>query len=455
MNTVLIVDDDVAICESLKFALKKNYELLFAHDPMEALDCFNKYNVDLILLDLKIGKYDGMELYNILKSYDPNVVVIIMTGYGTIKSSIEAIKQGVYYYITKPIDLNELKIFIEKGINVKNLYDQIDLLNNQLYEKNMVEGIVAASKGMKVVMDMVDKVKDIDANVLITGKSGTGKEVIAKAIHYQGKRKDKRFVAINCAAIPFNLLESELFGYEAGAFTGANKSKKGLFEQAEKGTIFLDEIGEMDILLQSKILRVIQEKEITPVGSNISKKIDVRIICATNKDLAQLVKENLFREDLYYRLNVINIKIPELKDRKEDIPLLIEMFIKKYNSTLNKNIKSVSKQYLNIISNCSFKGNVRELENIVERSMIFCNTDELREEDLPSEYRKERQQNFLSDNIIHFIVGEKLCDIEKKVILQTYRACGKNKYKTAQVLGITDRTIRNKLKKYTEGNDEE
>lgn len=448
LDNVLIIDDDIAVCESLKFAFQKKYNLSIANDPQTAKTLFMTHEIDVILLDLKLGNSDGMALFYELKAIEEGVVVIIMTAYGTIKSSIEAIKKGVFNYITKPLDLEEIEFNIEKGLEFKRLLTQINYLNEELKQRNEIDGIISKSPIMHKILQTVDKVKDIDTNILITGESGTGKERIAKAIHFQGKRKDNKFVAVNCSAIPSNLLESELFGHEAGAFSGAVKQKKGLFEIADQGSIFLDEIGEMDVVLQSKILRVIQEKEITPVGASKSKKVDVRIIAATNRSLDKSIQEGTFREDLFYRLNVINIHLPQLKDRKEDIPYLIEYFLKKYNQSLGKSVKRVTVDFLSSIQNYEFKGNIRELENVVERAIALSEKPYLDASDLPIHMRDHYKNMKIDEKMIPVFIGEKMKEIEERVIKKTYESCHFNQKVTGEVLGLSDRTIRNKLKEY-------
>ncbi|SCZ79881.1 sigma-54-dependent transcriptional regulator [Acidaminobacter hydrogenoformans] len=447
MRKVLIIDDDIAVCDSLKFAFRRKYDCSFANDELIAKKLFKQYDFDVVLLDMRLGKSDGMSLFYELKSLNEHVVVIIMTAFGTIKSSIDAIKKGAFDYITKPIDLDEIELTIEKGIEHNKLLSEIHYLNQKL-KKCELEGTVFKSRAMQKILQTVEKVKDIDTNILITGESGTGKEVIAKAIHYQGKRKDEKFIAINCSAIPSALLESELFGHEAGAFSGAIKQKRGLFEIADHGSLFLDEIGEMDILLQSKLLRAIQEKEISPVGSNRSKKIDVRIIAATNRDLSKSISDGTFREDLYYRLNVINIHLPPLKDRREDIPDLVNYFIKKYNQELSKSVTKVTAEFLNCVQNFEFKGNIRELENVVERAVALSENAVLDEKDLPAYMREIRYRWQHDENLIPIFIGEPLKEVEKRVILKNFEAFNKNQKLTALKLGVTDRTIRNKLKEY-------
>ncbi|RKD21618.1 regulatory protein, Fis family [Caminicella sporogenes DSM 14501] len=454
MNKLLIIDDENSICSSLKFVFEDDYDVYTATNIFEVKKCIEKINFDLVLLDLKFGDIDGIDILNMIKNIQNEAVVIIMTAYGTIESSIKAIKTGAYDYISKPLDLEKLKVLLKKALENKILNDRIRYLEEEIeniYGKN---GIIGKSKVMKDIFHLIDKIKDIDVNILIEGSSGTGKELIARAIHFRGIRKCGRFEVINCGAIPANLIESELFGYEKGAFTGANQRRKGRFELAHEGTIFLDEIGELDINLQVKLLRAIQEKEIFPLGAESSKKIDVRIISATNKELKEEVKKGKFREDLYFRLNVVSIKLPDLKDRKEDIPLLIEHFIKKYAKKIGKKIKGVTRDVLEILENYDYPGNIRELENIIERAIALTDNEYIDTVDLPVDLIKQcRVYDYFNNfNIIPVKIGQKLENIEKEVILRTLRAMENNKKKTAEVLGISERSLRYKLKKYNEYN---
>ncbi len=450
MNSILIIDDEKSICTSLEFALEDNYRVLSCQDPVKGLEIIQQEEIDLVLLDLKIGEYDGITVLQKIKKISKDIVVIIMTAYGTIKSSVDAMKAGAYYYVTKPVDTEELKLLILKALDYANLNNQVKRLNTQLNEKFGIKGIIGKSKKMRDIFEIIDKIKDIDSNVLITGESGTGKELIAKAIHYQGKRKDFHLETINCAAIPSHLLESELFGYEKGAFTGAVQKKKGKFQLADKGTIFLDEIGEMDMGLQSKLLRVLQEKEITPLGSNQRYKIDIRVIAATNKNVDKAIEEGVFREDLFFRLNVITINMPSLRERREDIPLLVDHFIKKYNDSLNKNIKGIEASALDYLENYQYKGNVRELENIIERAVALTDHNKITVSDLPQNILTPKGD--LGDReIIPVYPGEDLRTVEKKVIMENLKRNGGNRKKTADILGITERTLRNKLSEYEKG----
>ncbi|MGB9975763.1 sigma-54-dependent transcriptional regulator [Thermovenabulum sp.] len=448
---LLIVDDDDAICSSLEFALEDDFLIYTTNSEEQALSLAEVEDFGIILLDLRLGKNDGLETLKKLKMISPKSAIIIMTAYGSIESSVEAMKNGAYYYITKPIDLIQLKTLLNKALEYINLKSRVEYLNEKLIYEYQLSGMVGSSKAMQKVFELIEKVKEIDSNVMVTGESGTGKELVARAIHFCGRRKDKPFEAVNCAAIPQNLLEAELFGYEKGAFTGAEHRKKGIFEIADGGTIFLDEITEMDISLQAKLLRVVQEKEIMPVGSEKRKKVNVRIISATNKDIKKEVKEGRFREDLFFRLNVINIHIPPLRERREDIPQLAGYFIKKYSKEMGKNVEGIDDKALEILCKYDYKGNVRELQNILERAVALSDKKILGVEDLPTEVVLLSQK--FSDefkNLIPVFVGEDLQSVEKKVILYTLKYCKGSRKETAKMLKISERNLRYKLKEYEE-----
>ncbi|WZL74407.1 sigma-54 dependent transcriptional regulator [Clostridiaceae bacterium 35-E11] len=450
MNKLFIVDDEKSICSSLSFAFEDTYDVHTATNIFEVENHLKNHHFDIVLLDLKFGDISGLDILENVKNTQNDAVVIMMTAYGSIDSSIKAMKKGAYDYIMKPLDIPKLMVLLEKAAEYKRLHEKINYLENEVYSKYGKNGIIGKSKKMKDIFHLIDKVKDLNVSVLIQGGSGTGKELVAKAIHYQGKRKKGNLEVLNCGAIPANLLESELFGYEEGAFTGANHRKKGRFELAHEGTIFLDEIGDLHLNLQVKLLRVLQQKEVFPLGAEKGKKVDVRIIAATNKDLKEEVQKGNFREDLFFRLNVVPIKLPNLKDRKEDIPLLCESFLKKYAHEMNKNVKGITVEALKIIEDYDHPGNVRELENIIERAVALTDHDYIQIEDLPEDLveRYKLHQHANNGNILPIEIGTSLSDIEQKVILKTLEAMEQNRRKTAEVLGISERALRYKLKEY-------
>lgn len=448
LEKVLVVDDEKAICSSLEFALEDQYQVYLAENPEHALIHLSQEDIKVVLLDLKLGHYNGLDLLRQIKKDYKDAIVIMMTAYGSIKTSVEAIKNGAYYYLSKPVNIEELKLLMDKALEYYRLSAEVKYLNKEVKEKYNLGNIIGKSPGMKKVYDLIEKIKDIDSNVLITGESGTGKEMVAKAIHYFGNRANHRFEVINCAAIPSNLLESELFGHEKGAFTGAISKKIGRFELAHQGTIFLDEIGDMDYGLQSKLLRVLQSKDIIPLGSNKSKKIDVRVIAATNKDLEQELEKASFREDLFYRLNVIPIKLPPLRERKEDVPLLVEKFIQKYSLAFKKPIKEIDTETLEVLESYNFKGNVRELENIIERAVALSTNDKINCQDLPFKIRANKEEVVDELNYIKVSIGDSLKQIEKTVIEKTLEFNQGNKKKTAAFLKISERGLHYKIKEY-------
>ena len=446
MRNILVIDDEPSILTALELALKKDYNVFTSGDVPKAMTIIESNNIDLILLDQYLGEYSGLEVLENIKKIDSNIIVIAMTAYGSIESSIKAMQLGAYYYITKPLDISSLKILINKALEYRELSDEVKSLKNKSINTEDVE-IIAESPNMKPVFEIIDKVRDIDINVLITGESGTGKDLIAKKIHYSGKRSDKKISIINCAAIPAELLESELFGYEKGAFTGADGSYSGKILESDGGTLFLDEIGDMDITLQAKLLRAIQDKKITHLGSSKSIPVDFRLITATNKDLEEEVAKGNFREDLFFRLNVINIDLPPLRERKQDIPLLIRHFLDKYKKKFEKNILSVSYQAISVLENYDYPGNIRELENIIERAVALSSNEYINVCDLPQFLLKDIEFTE-GDQWITLPLGKKLKDIEREYILATYEWNDKNKRHTAKTLGISERSLYNKLEEY-------
>jgi two-component system response regulator AtoC len=446
---ILIIDDEKSICQSLSFALEDEYEVKTALNPIEGLNIMKQEEIDLCLLDLRIGEHNGIDVLKNIKKLNKSTIVIIMTAFGSIETSIEAIRNGAYDYLTKPINIDELNISINKALEYRKLNEKVEYLSSALKEKYIYNGIVGKSPLMKKVYELIEKVKDIDTNILITGESGTGKEMVARAIHYAGKRKKERFEVVNCAAIPENLFEEELFGHKKGSFTGAVDNKKGKLEYANKGTILLDEIGDMPLSLQAKLLRVIQEKEYTPIGSNERVKVDIRFIAATNKDIKKLVEEEKFREDLYFRLNVIEIKLPSLRNKKQDLPILFKYFIDLYNDEMNKNTIGFAKDAERKLLDYNYPGNIRELSNIIEHAMAISTGALIKLEDLPN-FINDKDILISSKNGLYIenINNMKLQDVEKIFIEKILKENEGHRQATADKLGISEKGLRNKIKKY-------
>lgn len=445
MNEILIIDDEIAICDSLSFLLEDDYRVFSAQNPKDGFKLIEANNIDLVLLDLKIGEYNGLDLIAQIKELDNSIQIIMMTAYGSIKSSVEAMKKGASHYITKPLDSEELLVLIESSINMRKLSGKVDSLQQIVEDKYNSQGIIGESEELKNILKKVNQIKDLSTTVLITGESGTGKDLIAKALHYDGVRKNENLEIVNCAAIPSDLLESELFGYEKGAFTGASKKKLGKIELANKGTLFLDEIGEMDLNLQAKILRVVEDMKISPLGSEVSKKVDIRIVAATNKNLEEEVAKGNFREDLYYRLNIINLELPPLRERTPDISLLAKHFIEIYSKKFNKKIKGLDEEAEKVFINYSWPGNIRELENLIERILVFQENEFISIDDIPKEYYKD---NHIDKNMINIEYGSTLEEAEEVIILETLKYNKGNRKDTAEMLGISLRNLQYKIKDY-------
>jgi two-component system response regulator AtoC len=445
---ILIIDDEAGICTSLNLALKNDYNVVTSKNAKQALKLIENQNFNVVLLDLKIGSENGLNVLKEIKEIDHNVVVIMMTAYGSIGTSVEAMKSGAFNYLTKPLDVDELMIHINQAFEFYKLNEQVRFLSDELQSKRYNYEIIGESKPMQHVYMLIDKLKNIDTSVLITGESGTGKELVAKAMHESGKRKNERYIVVNCAAIPENLLEVELFGCRRGSFTGAVDSK-GKFELADKGTIFLDEIGDMPLGLQSKLLRVLQNKEFTPLGSSIVYHTDVRIITATNRDLKSLIETGAFRQDLYFRINVMEIKMPPLRERRSDIPPLCKHFINILSINLNKPINGITKEALDILLNYEFPGNVRQLENILEYAAIINTSGIIDVGDFPDEISFQNINNNASEKSIDEYLSEtSLKEIEKRVIMVTLNKNNGRRDLTGKDLGISKRGLLNKIKEY-------
>lgn len=446
---VLIIDDEPGICSALTLALEDQYTVTATTSPLEGLRLFRSQSVDLCLLDLRIGSYDGIALLEQMKQFDKNAAVILMTAYSSIRSAVAAIKRGAYSYITKPLDIEELGVVIEQALSYRELNERVQYLSRELEQKYEYNGIVGRSPAMKNVFALIEKLKDVDTTVLITGESGTGKELVAKALHFSGRRKGEYFAEVNCGAIPEGLLEEELFGHKKGSFTGALEDRKGKFEFADNGSLFFDEIGDMPPALQAKLLRVLQEKEITRIGSNQPEKINVRIIAATNKNLKRMVEEGAFREDLYFRLNVIEIKMPALRDKKQDLPLFFSYYIKKYSQELDRQVTGLSKEVERLLMRYDYPGNVRELANIIQYAVLLSADSTINLDDLPpSVSRAEEQPRQESCVFSEDLQGLTLHEVEKRVITATLARQNGHRKQTAEILGISEKGLRNKIAEY-------
>ena len=445
---IMIIDDEPGICTSLNLALKNDYNVVTFNSTQQALKLLENNNFNVVLLDLKIGAESGLNVLKKIKEIDPNIVVIMMTAYGSIGTSVEAMKNGAFNYLTKPLDVDELMIHIKQSVEFYKLNEQVRFLSAELQSKRYNDEIIGESEQMQHVYMLIEKLKNIDTNVLITGESGAGKELVAKAIHELGKRKNERYIVVNCAAIPENLLEVELFGCRRGSFTGA-LDQKGKFELADKGTMFLDEIGDMPLGLQSKLLRVLQNKEFTPLGSSIVHHTDVRIITATNRDLKNLIETGAFRQDLYFRINVMEIKMPPLRERASDIPALCDHFIDLLSKNLKKSIKGLTKEALDMLLKYKFPGNVRQLANILEYAAIINSSGIIDVEDLPDEisFRSINKDTY-EKAIDEYLADNSLKEIEKRAIKATLNKNNGRRDLTVMDLGISKRGLLNKLNEY-------
>jgi len=437
---VLVVDDEAIIRESLRDWLSDvGHQVLIAENGPQALEIIEKEKPSIAIVDLVMPGMDGIELLKRAKEISPHIEVIIITAYGSVPTAITAMREGAYDYIEKPFCPEKAELLIEKLMEHQRLIEENISLHQKLEERYRFENIIAKSPKMQQVIEVIKVVAKSNATVLITGESGTGKELVARATHSQSYRKDKPFVAVSCAALPESLLESELFGHEKGAFTGAHAQRKGKFEVANRGTLFLDEIGDMSANIQVHLLRVLEEKEFARVGGNELIRVDVRVLSATNKDMKKAVASGQFREDLYYRLNVVPIELPPLRERKEDIPLLAQHFLKKFAIENQKEITGFSPEANNFLLKYEWPGNVRELENAIERAVILAKNSDIEVADLP-------QENLL---ITHSATsGESLREIEKERILNVLSETGGNFSQAARILGISRVTLYNKIRAY-------
>jgi putative PEP-CTERM system response regulator len=449
MRSVLIVDDEVGARESLKMILKNDYEVFLAKDAEEAFLQIEKNPPDVILLDIILPDSNGLKVLEIIKQKEPDPIVIMITATKTVKTAVEAMKLGAYDYVTKPFDIDELRLIVSRALSTKALQKEVQFLREEVDKSFSFGNMIGRSKGMKEIFKVIKQIADSKATVLIMGESGTGKELISRAIHYNSNRKHYPFVTINCAAIPETLIESELFGHEKGAFTNAIEKKLGRVEVANQGTLFLDEIGELSLTTQAKMLRFLEEKEFNRVGGSKTIKVDVRLITATNRDLTQLLKKGEFRKDLFYRINVVPIVIPPLRQRKEDIPLLCDHFIKKFNDENNNNVKGISKEALELIVGYEWPGNVRELENLIERIIALTSNEYIQADEIPFSLMSMSKINELKESIlsgkVSFSKAEE--EFEKEIILEALKKTNYVLSRTAEMLGISRRILKYKIDK--------
>jgi len=441
---ILVVDDEKGMRDCMQMLLKENYDLHLAASGRDAIQIIKKEPIDLVLLDIRLPEIDGIEILKLIKGIDDSIEVIMVTAVITVGKAVEAVRLGAYDYITKPFDIEALSDQVAKVIEKRSLLKENHSLRKLIESDYQYEKIVGKSAEIRAVFEIIDKVAESNSTIMITGESGTGKELVARAIHNRSPRKDKLFVALNCAAIPENLLESELFGHEKGSFTGAIGRQIGKFEIASGGTLFLDEVGSLPLPMQAKLLRVIQEKEIERVGGGRPVPVDVRLIAATNSDLKNEIKNRQFREDLYYRLNVIPIHLPPLRERKEDIHLLANHFLNKYNHEFGKKIKGIKSEVLDLLTEYNWPGNVRELENLIERLIVLTKEGFIEVSKLPLEIRGELtcaptdSEDTLKDAVQKF---------EASFIRQALEKSGGKKTEAAKLLGIHRNTLTNLEKK--------
>ena len=443
--TLLIADDDPGLRESLERTLtREGYRVVLASDGRAALERVQAGGVDLIVTDLKMPGLTGLELLRAAKAILPDVDVILLTAFGTVEEAVKAMKDGAYDFLTKPFRREQLVKLIDKALERRDLIEQNRALKKQLEDLRAKGQMIGASPSFRRMMTLIEQIADSSATILIQGESGTGKELVARTIHERSARRNGPFVAVNCAALPESLLESELFGYEKGAFTGAGGRKEGRFELAGGGTLFLDEVADLSLVTQPKILRVLQEGEFERLGGTRSLQVDVRIVAATNQDLPEMVKEKRFREDLYYRLNVITVRVPPLRERHEDIRVLAQHYLRVYAAKNGRKLEGFTGEAVERLESYAWPGNVRELENLIERSVLLARKDRIDAEDLPEEIGGVKRPP--RDAILE-LVGTPLTEIEQRLLDETLRITGGNKTQAAKLLGIDVRTVARKLER--------
>ena len=450
MDSILIIDDEKSLLDLLTVILKKEgYRVKACLAASKVFELLEKEEFDLLICDIKLPEVSGMEILRYVRESRPEIPVIMITAYGSLKQAVEALKAGALDYILKPFDVEELKIIIAKELEKRRLKEENILLKRNLREKYSFENMIGKSKAMQEVYSLIEKTSGTDSTVLVTGESGTGKEMAARAIHLLSRRAESPFVSINCAALPENLLESELFGHARGAFTGAVAEKKGMFEVAQRGTLFLDEVGETSPWTQVKLLRALQERKIRRVGGTDEISVDVRIIAATNLDLKRRIEEGKFREELYYRLNVIAFEMPPLRKRTEDIPLLVNHFLQKYCQSMGKRMKRVAPEVIGHFELYGWPGNVRELENVIERVVAIEDRETLTTASLPQEITAPPRREVARPAIPPgFNLMAHIDDVSKSYIYEARQLAGGNLRKTAGILGVSYRSLRHLIDKF-------
>jgi DNA-binding NtrC family response regulator len=446
-KVILIVEDDPTVGESLRLLFKKRgHEILLALNGKEALQLFRHEIVDLVVTDVVMPKMDGIELLEAVKGLRPETEVIVISAQGTIEKAVQAMKLGAFDFIEKPINPRVISLLVERALEKQTLILQNRDLRSRLEDKFHFKNIIGRSEKMVNIFELIHHIAPYDSSVLIIGESGTGKELIANAIHYNSPRASMPFIKVSCASLSEGIIESELFGHEKGAFTGAIASRKGRFELAHQGTLFLDEVEDIPPATQIKLLRILQEGEFERVGGNKTIKVNIRIIAASNRDLQEGVKRGIFREDLYYRLNVVNIKLPALRDRRDDIPFLVNFFIEKYNQKYHMKVKGISQKAMNLLTDYEWMGNVRELENTIESILVINSPGVIDIQHLPQEFRDFKEK----PEVVPIKIGTPLEEVEKEMLIQTLRATKGNKRKAAKLLGINVRTIHRKIEEIGE-----
>ena len=446
-SKILVVDDETAHRKMIETVLSaEGYEIHQAEDGQSAVAAVETQFFDLVLMDIRMRPMDGMEALKQIRQISPGIQIVLMTAYASVGTAVDALRFGAHDYLIKPLDIEELKLLVKKTLRHRRLEQENLFLKERLGDHLRFDHIIGRSSTMGKLFETLSLVAPSEATVLITGESGTGKELIANALHQNSPRREHPLIKVNCAALPEPLLESELFGHEKGAFTGAVARKPGRFQLAHKASLFLDEIGDMSLTTQVKILRVLQEQEFEPVGGTQTLKVDIRVIAATNKDLKEEIEAGRFREDLFYRLNVVTLNVPPLRDRREDIPLLADFFLKRYAEKNRRHMKGFSPRAVDLLMRHPWPGNVRELENVVERAVILAREETISPMDLPSAIRELDASE--TDLLADLTPGKSLKEVERRMILRTLEEAGGNRTHAAEILGISRRTLQLKLKEY-------